>query len=47
LLGDLERVIDLDAEVPHRALQFAVAKKKLHRPKILGSSVDQRRLGPS
>jgi hypothetical protein len=30
LLGDLERVIDLDAGVPHRRLQLGVSKEQLN-----------------
>jgi hypothetical protein len=29
LFGDLQRVVDLDAEVPDRALQLSVAEKQL------------------
>jgi hypothetical protein len=45
LLGDGERVIDLDAEVPDRALDLGMAKEQLNRPKIAGTPIDQRRLG--
>ena len=45
LLGDLQRVIDLDPEVPDRALKFAVAEEELDGPEIPGPPVDQCRLG--
>jgi hypothetical protein len=32
LLGDLQRVVNLDAEVPNGALELGVAQEKLHRP---------------
>ena len=47
LLGDGERVIDLDAEIAHRALDLGVAEQKLDRPQIAGAAVDQRGLGPA
>ena len=47
LLGDLERVIDLDTEVPHRRLELRVPEQQLHRPKVLGAPIDQCRLRPS
>jgi hypothetical protein len=40
LFGDGERVIDLDAEVPDRALYLGVAKEQLHRAKVPPSTVD-------
>ena len=45
-LRDLDRVVDLDAEVANRALDLGVAKQELNGSKVPGSSVDQRRLGP-
>ena len=30
LLGDLESVVDLDAEVPHSAYELRMAKQQLH-----------------
>ena len=44
LLGDLQRVVDLDSEVSDGALQFAMAEEKLDGPEIPGPPVDQRRL---
>ena len=40
LLGNGERVIDLDAEVPDRALYLGVAKEQLNRAKVPPSTVD-------
>ena len=45
LFGDVERVIDLDAEVPDRALHLGMAKEQLNRAEAAGSSVNQGRLG--
>jgi len=42
LLSHFQRVVDLDAEVSNRALQFGVAEEQLHRPQVFGASVDQR-----
>ena len=41
LLGHLQRVIDLDSEVTHRALQLGVAQKELHRPEVLRPAIDE------
>jgi hypothetical protein len=40
LLCHFQRVVDLDAQVPHGAFQFV----QLHDPQILGPSIDQRAL---
>jgi hypothetical protein len=40
LLGDRERVIDVDAEVSDRALHLGVAKEQLNRAEVAGSSVN-------
>jgi hypothetical protein len=45
LLGDGERIIELDAEVPDRALHLGVPEEELNCPEISGSPIDQRRLG--
>ena len=45
LLGDLEGVIDLDAEVPHGRLELGVSQEQLHGAQVLGAPVDQRRFG--
>jgi len=34
LLGDGERVVNLDAAVPDRALHLGVAKEQLNRPEF-------------
>lgn len=47
LLRDFEGVIDFYAQVPHSRLQFGVRKEQLYGTKILGSPIDQRRLGPT
>ena len=41
LLGDLYRVIDLDAEIANGALDLRVAQQELNRPEIARSPVDQ------
>jgi hypothetical protein len=45
LLGDGERVIGLDAEIPDRALHLGVAKEQLNRAEVPGPPVNQSRLG--
>jgi hypothetical protein len=40
LLGDRERVIDLDAKVSDRTLHLGVAKEQLNRPEVSGPPVD-------
>ena len=40
LLGDAERIINLDPEIPHGALQLCVAKQQLHRSQIAGLLVN-------
>jgi len=47
LLRHLQRIIDLDAEVSDRALQLGMTEQQVNRPEILGSPVDQCRLGPA
>ena len=47
LLGYLQRVIDLNAEVSDGAFQLGVPKQKLNGAQILRPLVDQRRFGPS
>src|SRR5438093_13780905 len=41
LLSELQRIVDLDAEVAHCALKSSVAKQQLHRPQVLRAPVDQ------
>jgi len=45
LLGNLERVVNLDAKVPHGAFQFRMAQEQLHGSQVPGSGIDQRWLG--
>jgi hypothetical protein len=45
LLGDGERIIDLDAEVSDRALHLGVPEEELNCPEVPDSPIDQRRLG--
>jgi hypothetical protein len=45
LLGDGERVIDLEAKVPDRALHLGMAEEQLNRAEVPGSPIDQGRLG--
>ncbi|WP_045836592.1 hypothetical protein [Hyphomicrobium sp. 99] len=37
LLGDFNRVIDLDAEIAHGALELRMTAQQLDRPKVAGS----------
>ena len=41
LLRDLDRIVDLDAEVAHRTLDLGVAEEKLDGSEVAGSSIDQ------
>jgi hypothetical protein len=45
LLCDLQRIVDLDAEIPDGAFELGMPKEKLNGSKIPSASVDQRRLG--
>lgn len=47
VLGNLQRVVHLHAEVPHRGFQLGVPEQKLHCPQILRLSVDEGRLRPA
>jgi hypothetical protein len=47
LLGDLESIIDFDAEVPYRRFQLGVSEEQLHGAEVLGAPIDQRRLRPA
>src|SRR5260370_24029962 len=44
LLGDAERVIDLDAEIADRAFELRVPEEKLNRPQVARLLVDLGRL---
>ena len=41
LLGDLDRVVDVDAEIPNRAFDLRMSKQKLDRTEVAGSPIDQ------
>jgi hypothetical protein len=40
-LGDFDRIIDFDAEIPHGAFDFRVTQQQLDRAQIAGTAVDQ------
>ena len=42
VLGEIERVFDIDAEIADRALDFDVTQEDLDGPKIAGGLVDDR-----
>ena len=44
-LGDLNGVINFNAEVPDGALDLRVSKQELYSPEVPGAPVDQRGLG--
>jgi len=44
-LGDLDGVVNLDAEVADGALDFGVSKQQLNSAQVAGPAVDQRGLG--
>jgi hypothetical protein len=45
LLCDLQRIVNLDAEILDGAFELAMPEKKLNGPKIPSASVDQRQEG--
>ena len=45
LLGNGERIVNLDAKAPDSALHFRVPKEKLNGAEVSGSSVNQGSLG--
>ena len=45
LLGDCERIVDLDPEVTHCALKLGMAQQQLNCPQITGATINQRYLG--
>jgi hypothetical protein len=47
LLGDGDRIINIDAKVPDGAFDFAMAEKKLNVAEISSSPIDQGRFGAS
>ena len=46
-LGDLQGVLDVDAQIANGALQLRVPKQELNGPKVSRASVDQRSFGPA
>jgi hypothetical protein len=46
LLGDRESIINLNAQITHRTLNFGMAEEQLDRAQITGAAVDQGGLGP-
>src|SRR5271170_6538504 len=42
-----QSIVDIDAQISHRAFNFRVSEQKLNGPQISGSAVDQCCLGPS
>jgi hypothetical protein len=40
LFGHLERVVDLNAEIPDRPFQLRMAEQERYRPKILCAAVN-------
>ncbi len=47
LLGNLDGVIDLDAEAAHGALDLGMSEQQLYGPQIGGAPVDQRGFRPA
>lgn len=45
LHGDLDGVVDFDAEVPHGALELGMSKQKLDGSEVARPPIDQHRLG--
>jgi hypothetical protein len=45
VLGKGERVFDVDPQITHRVLDFAMAAKNLDGTEVAGGLVDDRRLG--
>ena len=44
LFRDLKGIVDLNAKVPHRALDLLVPKKQLRRPQVPRATVDESHL---
>jgi hypothetical protein len=44
--GDLDGIVNLDAEVPHGALHLLMPKQKLDSPEVPSAAIDQGSLGP-
>ena len=47
LLGDLQCIVNLDAEIPDGAFELRVPKQELYGPEILGPPINQRGFRPS
>jgi hypothetical protein len=47
LFRHLQRVVPLDCEVPHGALEPGVTEQELNGSEILSPAIDRRRLGPA
>ena len=47
LFRDLQRIVYLNAKVPHRRFQLGVPEKQLNSTQVFGSTVDERRLRPA
>jgi len=47
LLSQFQRVLDFDAQVLHRAFEFAVPKQELHSAQVLRAPINQRGLRPA
>lgn len=43
--GQTERVLDVDAQVPDRAVELGVTEQDLHRAQVAGLPIDERHLG--
>ena len=43
--GESERILDINAEVPHGALNLRMSEQDLHGPQVAGLLVDHRGLG--
>jgi hypothetical protein len=47
LLGDLQSIVNLDAEIPHGTFELRVSKQELYGPEVLSPPVNQCWLGAS
>lgn len=45
LLGDLQRIVHINAEVANRTFQLGMAKEQLNGPQVLRAAIDQGCLG--
>lgn len=44
---DIQGIVDLDAEIPHRRFQLGVPEEQLNSTQVLGSTMDERGLRPA